>query len=87
MRGTGLNNMTLERDFQKILINDIKERFPEAIVKKNDPKYIQGIPDISVDIGAHSFHLEVKRSSKAPFRPNQKYYLDKYNNSGGWAIS
>ena len=37
MRGTGLNNMTLERDFQKILINDIKERFPEAIVKKNDP--------------------------------------------------
>lgn len=75
----------LERDFQRILIQDIKKRFPTAIVKKNDAGYIQGIPDLSVDIGPYSYHLEVKRSGTAPYRPNQEYYLDKYNSTGGWA--
>lgn len=75
----------LERDFQRVLIQDIKKRFPKAIVKKNDSGYIQGIPDLSVDIGPYSYHLEVKRSGTAPYRPNQEYYLDKYNSTGGWA--
>ena len=30
----------LESKFQKVLINDIKELFPGAIVLKNDPNYI-----------------------------------------------
>lgn len=75
----------LERDFQRTLIQDIHKRFPDAIVKKNDSGHIQGIPDLSVDIGAYSYHLEVKRSEKAPYRPNQEFYLKKYNNAGGWA--
>lgn len=75
----------LERDFQKQLIKDIKIRIPEAIVKKNDPNYIQGIPDLSVDVGPYSYHLEVKKSAKAPYRPNQEYYLNHYNTNGGWA--
>lgn len=75
----------LERDFQRTLIQDIHKRFPDAIVKKNDSGHIQGIPDLSVDIGAYSYHLEVKRSEKAPYRPNQEFYLEKYNQSGGWA--
>lgn len=75
----------LERDFQRVLIQDIKKRFPTAIVKKNDASYIQGIPDLSVDIGPYSYHLEVKRSGTAPYRPNQEYYLAKYNSTGGWA--
>ena len=74
-----------ERDIQRPLIKEIKERFPNCIVKKNDSGYIQGIPDISVDIGPYSYHLEVKRSKKAPYQPNQEYYLDKYNSMGGWA--
>ncbi len=75
----------LERDFQRTLIQDIYGRFPDAIVKKNDSGHIQGIPDLSVDIGAYSYHLEVKRSANAPYRPNQKFYLEKYNKAGGWA--
>ena len=75
----------LERDFQRTLIQDIYKRFPDAIVKKNDSGHIQGIPDLSVDIGAYSYHLEVKRSGTAPYRPNQEYYLNKYNSTGGWA--
>lgn len=75
----------LEKDFQKPLIQEIKKRFPNAVVKKNDPKHIQGIPDLSVDIGAYSYHLEVKRSKDAPHRPNQPHYIKKYNDNGGWA--
>lgn len=75
----------LERDFQRDLIKDIRKIFPEAIIKKNDSGYIQGIPDLSVDIGPYSYHLEVKRSATAKYRPNQPYYLKKYNEMGGWA--
>ena len=75
----------LERDFQKNLIKEIKERIPNAIVKKNDPKYIQGIPDISIDVRPYSFHLECKKSANAPYQPNQEYYLQAYNDNGGWA--
>lgn len=75
----------LERDFQKGLIKEIKQLFPDAIVKKNDPNYIQGIPDLSVDVGPYSYHLECKKSAKSPFRPNQEYYLEQYNKNGGWA--
>ena len=38
----------LESKFQKELIDDIKAMFPGAIVLKNDPNYIQGIPDLTV---------------------------------------
>lgn len=75
----------LEKDFQRTLIQDLHNRFPDAIVKKNDSGHIQGIPDLSVDIGPYSYHLEVKRSANAPYRPNQEYYLNKYNEMGGWA--
>jgi hypothetical protein len=67
------------------LIKDIEALIPDAIVKKNDAKHIQGIPDLSVDVGPWSFHLECKKSAKAPYRPNQPYYLKKYNDNGGWA--
>lgn len=77
--------MVKERDFQKNLIKDIKELFPTAIVKKNDSAHIQGIPDLSVDIGPYSMHLEVKKSSKASFRPNQQHFLNHYNDHGGYA--
>ena len=87
-KGTGLDNSNmskLERDFQKNLIKEIKERIPDAIVKKNDPRYIQGIPDISVDVGPYSFHLECKKNANAPYQPNQEYYLQAYNDNDGWA--
>lgn len=77
--------MVSERDFQQKLIKDIKNEFPHSIVKKNDSGHIQGIPDLSVDIGPYSLHLEVKKSSKAPFRPNQKHFIEHYNSHGGFA--
>ncbi len=69
----------IESSFQKSVIKEIKERFPEAIVLKNDPTYIQGIPDLTVFNGEHWATLEVKKSNKASHQPNQDYYVEKMN--------
>ena len=68
-----------ESKFQKILINEIKDRFPESIVLKNDSSYVQGIPDLTVFWKDKWATLEVKNSSKAHHQPNQDHYVDKMN--------
>lgn len=67
----------LERDFQAKLIKEIKDRFPGCVVMKNDPNYIQGIPDLTVLYGKHWAALETKRSMSAKHRPNQDHYVNK----------
>lgn len=64
-----------ERDFQAKLIKDLKDKLPGALVLKNDPNYIQGIPDLTVLYKQRWALLEVKRSELAPLRPNQAYYI------------
>jgi len=68
-----------ERKFQASLIKDIKKKFPGCMVLKNDPNYIQGIPDLLVLYGKRWAALECKRTSSSPHRPNQDYYVDKMN--------
>lgn len=71
--------MAIESEFQKRLIKELKERFPECMVLKNDPNYIQGIPDLMV-LGKDKWAaLEVKKSAKAHHQPNQDYYVEKMN--------
>lgn len=69
----------LERDFQSKLIGDLRKRFPGCIIMKNDPNYIQGIPDLIILYGSRWASLEVKKSARAKKRPNQDYYVDKMN--------
>lgn len=69
----------LERDFQSNLIREIKELFPGCIVMKNDPDYIQGIPDLTILYNDRWATLEVKREVKASRRPNQDYYVNTMN--------
>lgn len=69
----------LESHFQSELIKELKEEFPGCIVLKNDPDYIQGIPDLLIMYGSKWAALECKRSANASKRPNQKYYVDKMN--------
>ena len=69
----------LERDFQKNLIRDLKQLFPGCVVMKNDANYIQGIPDIVILYGKKWAALELKKSKNASHRPNQDYYVDKFN--------
>lgn len=70
----------LEREFQGNLIKKIKERFPGAMVLKNDPNYIQGIPDLLVLYNKNWAALECKKDRNAPYRPNQEHYIEQMNN-------
>lgn len=66
----------LESKFQAGLIKELKERFPGCMVLKNDPNYIQGIPDLTVLYENKWAFLETKRSEKASHRPLQDYYIE-----------
>jgi len=68
-----------ERDFQASLISKIYDRWPECVVLKNDANYIQGIPDLLVLNDNKWAALEVKRSTRASHRPNQDYYVKKFD--------
>lgn len=68
-----------ENQYQKQVIRDVVRRFPGAIVLKNDPNYIQGIPDLTVLLDGFWAFLEVKRSKSASYRVNQTWYLDRAN--------
>lgn len=72
----GIKLDILERNFQKNLIKEIKERFDGCIVCKLDPRYIQGIPDLLILYGDRWATLEVKKSLSASHRPNQNHYVD-----------
>ena len=69
-----------ENQFQKEVIDEIKSRMPDAIVLKNDPNYIQGIPDLLILNGPRWGALEVKRGIDAVHQPNQDYYVNRMNN-------
>lgn len=65
----------LERDFQAKVIKELTEMYPGCIIMKNDPDYIQGIPDLAIFNGPRWATLECKRSESSPHRPNQDYYV------------
>ena len=73
MRETGKNG------FQSRLIKDISERFPGVIIMKNDPNYLQGIPDLIILYNDKWATLEVKKDILAKHQPNQDYYVEKMN--------
>lgn len=70
-----------ENAFQSKLKKKIKDRFPGCIVLKNDPTYIQGIPDLLILYNDKWAALECKREEDAlkDPRPNQPYYIKKMN--------
>lgn len=69
-----------ESKFQTSLIKELKNMFPDCIILKNDPGYIQGVPDLLILYKDTWAALECKKNLSEPFRPNQKYYLELFNN-------
>lgn len=67
----------LERDYQAKLVKKIKKLYPECVVLKTDPNYIQGFPDLLILHGNTWASLETKRSESSSRRPNQDYYVEK----------
>lgn len=76
--------MKNENVYQAELIKKIELLIPGCFVLKNDPNYIQGIPDLLILYGDKWAMLEVKRSEDDKHRPNQDYYIDKF---GEWSYS
>ncbi len=71
--------MKKESQFQSALIKELKKIFPGCMVLKNDSSYYQGIPDLLILFNDRWAMLECKRYSNASHRPNQDYYIDKFD--------
>ena len=67
----------LENKFQANLIKKLKKLFPDCMVMKNDPTYIQGVPDLLILYKDKWASLECKKSAKSRHQPNQDYYVDR----------
>lgn len=79
----------LEKDFQAKFIKKLKSEFAgKIVVVKNQagPGVPQGFPDVSVFPMNNGFrgaiHIEFKKSSSSPYRPNQEYYLSALKQPG-----
>lgn len=64
-----------ESQFQAQLIKKLNKMLPGIIILKNDPNYIQGIPDLVLLYKNRWAALEVKRGATASARPNQAHYV------------
>lgn len=69
----------LEKLYQPDLIKAIRREFPGAVILKNDPQYMQGIPDILLLHGPNWAMLETKRQTESARQPNQEYYIDLFD--------
>jgi hypothetical protein len=71
--------MPSERVYQAALIKRLNALFPGCLILKNDPEYIQGIPDLAIFFNDRWAMLEVKANANSPHRPNQDYYVQMLN--------
>lgn len=67
--------MPTESPYQADLIRRLREMYPGCMILKNDSGYLQGVPDLIILWNDRWAMLEVKRSEKAPNRPNQAHYI------------
>lgn len=65
-----------ENAYQAKLIKKLRRILPGCFILKNDPTYIQGVPDLTILWRDWWGVLEVKASADEPFRPNQEWYLE-----------
>ena len=67
----------VERNFQSRLIKKLNNIFPNCVILKTDPTYIQGFPDLLILYNDKWAALECKRSADASHQPNQDYYVNR----------
>ena len=68
-----------ENRFQANLIKELKSLYPGCVIIKNDANAQQGILDLLILYEDKWAMLECKHSSDASHRPNQDYYIQKFN--------
>lgn len=64
-----------ENEFQADMIKELETRYEGSLVLKNDPNYIQGIPDLLILHKGKWAALECKRSEHEKHQPNQDDYI------------
>jgi hypothetical protein len=67
--------MMTERQYQARLIKKLRLAVPGCFIVINDPRNIQGVPDILILYNDTWAMLEVKLSPTSKLRPNQDYYV------------
>jgi len=68
-----------ESQYQRRLIDALEQRFPGCVILKNDPEYINGIPDLLILFNDRWAALEVKASERAPVQPLQPHWVERLN--------
>lgn len=69
----------LESEFQSKLQEDLRTMLPGCYIEKKDANNQQGMPDLLILWGVRWAILECKRSANEPSRPNQPYFVEKFN--------
>ena len=69
----------VEREFEPVLMDEIRRMFPGCVILKNDANYIQGFPDRIILYRDRWAVLEVKISEGAEHQPNQDDYVNQLN--------
>jgi hypothetical protein len=72
----------LENSYKTNLCRRIREILPDCQILHLDPNEVQGIPDILILQDEHWAMLEVKKNEEASRRPNQVFYVNKFNHIG-----
>lgn len=67
-----------ESGYQTKITKRLEREFPGCVVIRNDPNYIQGIPDLLILYGSRWAMLEIKMSTTSPIRPNQRHYVESF---------
>jgi hypothetical protein len=65
--------------FQRGVIRELRRLFPGCVILKNDPNFLQGIPDLLMLWKKQWAALECKTSFSAKSSPNQDYYIQLLN--------
>ena len=74
-----LRGIMNESAYQRRLIRKLEIMFPKCFILKNDPHENQGMPDILILFGKYWAMLEIKRSDKEPVQPNQRHYVNLFD--------
>ncbi len=74
-----MSTTKLESAFQANLIVELKSVFTDCIVLKNDPGYIQGIPDLLILWQDRWAALECKANMNSRLQLNQAWYITEMN--------
>jgi hypothetical protein len=70
----------LESEFQSEIIRKLRyDLFPGCIVTRGNSASQQGIPDVFIVYYDKWAMLEFKKSANEPYRPNQPYFVELFN--------